>query len=172
MNSLRVHGMEKRYHHKYMGWNARLDALQAALLRVKLPYLDRWTESRQAAAKCYDTLIEEQHLSRFLTRPVVLPRRRHVFNQYVVRVARGQRDELLQHLRAEKIGCEVYYPRPLHLQECLLNLGYGEGDFPATEEACESVLALPMSPDVTAEQQSRVVQSCANFVRRQARLAA
>jgi dTDP-4-amino-4,6-dideoxygalactose transaminase len=172
MTCLRVHGMEKRYHHKYLGWNARLDAIQAALLRVKLPHLDSWTESRQAAAKRYDTLIEEQHLGRFLTRPVVLPRRRHVFNQYVVRVARGQRNDLLQHLKAEKIGCEVYYPKALHLQECMQHLGYVEGDFPATEEACQSVLALPMFPDLTMEQQVRVVQSCANFVRRQARLAA
>ena len=172
MASLRVHGMEKRYFHKYLGWNARLDALQAALLRVKLPHLDSWTESRQAAAKRYDTLIEEQHLGRFLARPMVMPRRRHVFNQYVVRVARGQRNELMQHLKAEKIGCEVYYPKPLHLQECMLNLGYVEGDFPATEEACHNVLALPMFPGLTMDQQSRVIQSCANFVRRQARLAA
>src|SRR5262249_36103274 len=117
MNCLRTHGMEPRYHHKYLGWNARLDTLQAAMLRVKLPHVDRWAEARQAAARRYDALIEEHHLGAHLERPAILPERRHVFNQYVVRVADGQRDALLRHLRAEKIGCEVYYPIPLHLQE-------------------------------------------------------
>jgi len=172
MKCLRMHGMEKRYFHKYMGWNARLDALQAALLRVKLPYLDRWVASRQAVAQRYDALIEESHLSRYLTRPTVLPHRRHVFNQYVVRVARGQRDDLVQHLRGDKIGCEIYYPVPLHLQQCLEYLDYGPGDFPASEEAAQCVLALPMFPELAYEQQRWVIQSCANFVRRQARLAA
>lgn len=172
MTCLRNHGMEPKYHHKYLGWNARIDALQAALLRVKLPHLDRWTEGRQAAAQRYDALIEENHLGRFLTRPTIQRQRRHVFNQYVVRVARGQRDALVQHLRAEKIGCEIYYPIPLHLQECLQHLGHRDGDFPASEEACQSVLALPIYPELNVDQQRRVVASCANFVRRQTRLAA
>jgi dTDP-4-amino-4,6-dideoxygalactose transaminase len=172
MACLRTHGMEPRYHHKYMGWNARLDALHAAMLRVKLPHLDRWTEGRQAAARRYDMLIEEQHLGHFLERPTVRPHRRHVFNQYVVRVGRGQRDALVRHLRADKIGCEIYYPIPLHLQECLVHLGYRAGDFPATEEACRTVLALPMFPEISVDQQRRAVQSCANFLRQQARLAA
>ena len=172
MSCLRTHGMEPRYHHKYMGWNARLDALQAALLRVKLPHLDRWTEARQAAARRYDLLIEEQHLNGFLERPTVRPKRRHVFNQYVVRVGRGQRDSLMRHLKAEKIGCEIYYPIPLHMQECLTHLGYQEGDFPASEEAAGCVLALPMFPEITVDQQRRVVQSCAAFVRKQTRIAA
>src|SRR5262249_19089367 len=114
MARLRVHGMEPKYYHKHLGWNARLDALQAAVLRVKLPHLDQWTLARQDAAARYDALIEEYHLGRFLTRPVVRPNRRHVFNQYVVRVAQGQRDALVRFLKAEKIGCEVYYPVPLH----------------------------------------------------------
>lgn len=172
MNVLRVHGMEPRYHHKYLGWNARLDALQAAMLRVKLPHLDRWIEGRQQAAARYDALIEQDHLAGFLTRPITAKRRRHTFNQYVVRVADGLRDALVQHLKAERIGCEVYYPVPLHLQECLLHLGYREGDFPASEEACRSVLALPMFPELTAEQQECVVQSCAAFLRQRARMAA
>jgi dTDP-4-amino-4,6-dideoxygalactose transaminase len=172
MACLRVHGMEVRYEHKYLGWNARLDALQAALLRVKLPYVEGWNQARQAAAKRYDALIEEEHLSQFLQRPVSRPHRRHVFNQYVVRVGQGQRDALMRHFKSEHIGCEVYYPIPLHLQECLAYLGYQEGDFPATEEACRSVLALPMFPELTEEQQRRVVQSCAAFVRRRARMAA
>ena len=169
---LRVHGMEPKYFHKYMGWNARLDALQAAVLRVKLPYLEGWTLGRQAAAKRYDSLIEDNHLGHFLSRPVVRPNRRHVFNQYVVRVADGQRDGLLRHLRNEKIGCEIYYPMPLHLQECLAYLGHQEGDFPVSESACRSVLALPMFPELSEEQQQRVVQSCAMFLRTRARMAA
>jgi dTDP-4-amino-4,6-dideoxygalactose transaminase len=172
MARLRVHGMEPKYYHKDLGWNARLDALQAAVLRVKLPHLDRWTEARQAAARRYDALIEESHLGHFLERPAVRPRRRHVFNQYVVRVAQGQRDALVRHLHAERIGCEIYYPVPLHRQECLAYLGYAEGDFPASEEACRSVLALPMYPELTVDQQRRVIQSCAAFVRKKSRLAA
>jgi len=116
MACLRVHGMEPKYYHKYLGWNARLDALQAAILRVKLPYLDGWIAARQAAARRYDALIEEHHLSRFLERPVVRSYGRHVFHQYVVRVADGQRDGLMRHLRSENISCEIYYPVPLHLQ--------------------------------------------------------
>jgi dTDP-4-amino-4,6-dideoxygalactose transaminase len=172
MTCLRVHGMEPKYYHKFLGWNARLDALQAAILRVKLPYLDSWIAGRQAAARRYDALIEEHHLGRFLDRPVVRSYGRHVFHQYVVRVANGQRDALLRHLRAEHIGCEIYYPVPLHEQECLAHLGYHRGDFPASEEAARSVLALPMYPELTVDQQRRVVQSCANFLRHRARLAA
>jgi dTDP-4-amino-4,6-dideoxygalactose transaminase len=169
---LRVHGMEPKYFHKHIGWNARLDALQAALLRVKVPHLDAWIAARQAAAARYDELIEEHHLSRFLAKPTVGPQRRHSFNQYVVRVADGRRDVLVRHLKAEQIGCEIYYPVPLHQQECLAYLGYQKGDFPAAEEACGEVLALPMFPELTAEQQRRVVQSCAAFVGRRSRKAA
>ncbi len=172
MRRLRVHGMEPKYHHRQIGWNARLDALQAAILRVKLPHLERWTQARQQAARRYDMLIEEHHLGHFLRRPLIAPHRRHVFNQYVVRVANGQRDALVKHLHAEKIGCEIYYPIPLHRQECLAHLGHVEGDFPASEEASRCVLALPMFPEITEEQQSRVIQSCASFVRPRSRLAA
>jgi dTDP-4-amino-4,6-dideoxygalactose transaminase len=172
MACLRVHGMEPKYFHKYLGWNARLDALQAAMLRVKLPYLDDWIDNRQAVARRYDGLIEEYHLSRFLERPSIRPRQRHVFHQYVVRVADGQRDALVRHLRADHIGCEIYYPVPIHQQECMTFLGYAEGDFPASEEASQSVLALPMYPELTLDQQRRVIQSCANYLRQQARKAA
>src|SRR5947209_14115847 len=144
MTHLRVHGMETRYHHKYMGWNARLDALQAALLRTKLPHLDRWIEARQEAARRYDALIDEYRLNPFLERPVVRPQRRHVFHQYVIRVAGGQRDALARHLKADQIGCEIYYPIPMHLQECLAYLGHREGDFPVSERASQGVLALPL----------------------------
>jgi dTDP-4-amino-4,6-dideoxygalactose transaminase len=137
-----------------------------------LAYLDAWLGARQAAAKRYDALIEEAHLGQFLDRPQVRPQRRHVFNQYVVRVAGGQRDALVRHLKADGIGCEIYYPVPVHRQECLQHLGYGEGDFPATEAACTAVLALPMFPELTVDQQRRVVTSCAAFVRKRSRLAA
>jgi len=169
---LRNHGMEPRYHHKIMGWNARLDAIQAAFLRVKLPHLDTWTAARQQAAQNYDRLIQEQGLDRFLTRPTLRPNRRHVFNQYVIRIADGRRDALLNHLKANKIGCEIYYPIPLHLQECLLSLGHQAGDFPVSEAACDEVLAVPMFPEITLEQQRHVVQSMAGFLQSASREAA
>src|SRR5262249_17867105 len=172
MTCLRVHGMEPKYYHKYLSWNARLDALHAAILPVKLPYLEDWIAARQAAAHRYDALIEEHHLSRFLERPIVRPHNRHVFHQYVVRVADGERDALVRHLRADHIGCEIYYPVPLHEQEALAFLGYHSEDFPASEEASRCVMALPMFPELTIDQQRRVVQSCANFLRMRARLAA
>jgi dTDP-4-amino-4,6-dideoxygalactose transaminase len=172
MACLRTHGMEPRYHHKYLGWNARLDTLQAAMLRVKLPHLDHWVAGRQTAAARYDTLISESGLDGYLGRPTVQTDCRHVFNQYVVRVVYGQRDGLLRHLRAEKIGCEIYYPIPMHLQECLRYLGYAEGEFPVSEAAAKTVLALPMFPEITLEQQRRVIQCCAAFLQRQTRLAA
>jgi dTDP-4-amino-4,6-dideoxygalactose transaminase len=172
MNCLRVHGMEPKYYHKYLGWNARLDALQACMLRVKLPRLDGWIEQRQLAAQRYDGLIVEQHLTHLLERPVVKSNHRHTFNQYVVRVARGERDNLMRHLKAEGIGCEIYYPMPLHLQECLAWLGYREGDFPLSEEASSCVLALPMFPEITQQQQARVIGSCTAFFRKRPRSSA
>jgi dTDP-4-amino-4,6-dideoxygalactose transaminase len=172
MTCLRVHGMEPKYFHKHLGWNARLDALQAAVLRVKLPHLEGWLEARQRVARRYDELIEEHHLGHFLERPAVRPHRRHTFNQYVVRVARGERDALVRHLKSEGVGCEIYYPMALHQQECLRHLGYRAGDFPASEEAARCVLALPMYPELTADQQRRVIATCAAYLRRQSRRAA
>jgi len=172
MRCLRVHGMEPKYYHQHLGWNARLDAVQAAMLRVKLPHLEEWTEERQAAAGRYDALIEEHHLGGFLTRPARARNRRHVFNQYVVRVGDGMRDALVKHLKTDSVACEIYYPVPLHRQDCLADLGYHDGDFPASEEACRCVLAFPMYPEITAEQQRRVVGSCAAFLRQRARMAA
>jgi len=172
LKALRVHGMEPRYHHHYLGWNARIDALQAAILRVKLPYIDAWTEGRQQAAARYDALLSEYNLTTQLRRPKRLPHRRHVFNQYVLRVADDQRDALVQHMKRERVGCEVYYPIPLHLQKALAYLGYQPGDFPVAEAACREVMALPMFPEITMEQQRRVVQVCAEFVHSQTSLAA
>jgi dTDP-4-amino-4,6-dideoxygalactose transaminase len=172
MACLRVHGMEPKYYHKYLGWNARIDAVQAAILRAKFPHLEDYLAARQAAARRYGALIEESHLGHFLARPVVAPHRRHTYNQYVVRVAGGARDALVRHLKADGIGCEIYYPVPLHLQECLRYLGHGPGDFPASEDACRDVLALPIYPELTADQQRRVVGSCAAFLRQSTRRAA
>jgi dTDP-4-amino-4,6-dideoxygalactose transaminase len=164
--------MEPKYFHGHVGWNSRLDALQAAVLRVKLPHLERWLAARQTAALRYDALIEEHHLGGFLERPVVRPGRRHTFNQYVVRVGRGERDALVRHLKADGVGCEIYYPMPLHGQECLRYLGYRAGDFPASEAASRAVLALPIYPELTAEQQRRVIQSCGAYLRQHTRRAA
>lgn len=172
MACLRVHGMEPKYHHRWIGWNARLDAIQAAVLRVKLPHVERWTASRQAAAARYDALIAEHHLAGFLEKPVVRTSGRHVFHQYVVRVSGGHRDALARHLQGRHIGCDVYYPVPLHMQRCFEFLGYREGDFPASEEASRTVLALPMYPELTGEQQRRVIGACADFIRQGQRLAA
>jgi dTDP-4-amino-4,6-dideoxygalactose transaminase len=134
--------------------------------------VDRWITDRQTIAKRYDALIEEHNLGHFLQRPVVRPQRRHSFNQYVVRVAEGERDGLVRHFKAEQIGCEIYYPLPLHQQDCLRYLGYHAGDFPAAEDACRSVLALPMFPELTLDQQRRVIHSCVAYLRMRRRMAA
>lgn len=169
---LRVHGMEPKYFHKYLGWNARLDAVQAAILRVKLPHLEKWGAARRQTAARYDSLIAQHGLEARLQRPVVRSYARHVFNQYVVRVAGGQRDPLMKHLKERHIGCDIYYPVPLHLQESLRHLGHHAGDFPISERATTEVLALPMFPELTEEQQGRVIEACAVFFRDQARTAA
>ena len=172
MSCLRVHGMEPKYYHRHIGWNARLDALQAAILRVKLPYVEGWVEVRREAARRYDALIAEHRLAEFLEPPMNRPDCRHAFHQYVVRVAGGRRDDLVRHLKANGIGCEVYYPVPLHLQECLWFLGHRAGDFPVSEAASHCVLALPMFPELTLEQQERVIGSCTAFLRGRAQAAA
>jgi dTDP-4-amino-4,6-dideoxygalactose transaminase len=172
MARLRVHGMEPKYHHQEVGWNARLDTVQAAILRVKLPHVERWIAARQQAAQRYDALIEDNHLTHFLDRPVPRTGNRHTFNQYVVRVAAGQRDALMRHLKADGIGCEVYYPIPLHLQECLAFLGHRAGDFPVSELASQTTLALPIFPEITEQQQERVIGSCVAYLRQQVRRAA
>jgi dTDP-4-amino-4,6-dideoxygalactose transaminase len=164
MLALRNHGSEVKYYHKYVGWNARIDALHAAMLRVKLPHSEAWISGRQAAAKRYDALLEANGLNGFFQRPVVLPTGRHTFNQYVVRVPEMHRDNLVKHLKAENVGCEIYYPLSLHQQECIRHLGYKTGDFPQSEAAAASVLAFPMFPEITEAQQQRVMDVCSQFV--------
>ncbi len=172
LRALRVHGSEVKYYHKHIGYNMRLDAIHAAILRVKLPRVADWLTSREQAAKRYDELIESHHLNGFMQRPVARPDCRHVFNQYVVRVPASHRDGLVQHLKDSGVGVEVYYPLNLHQQECFEFLGYRTGDFSVSEEAARTVLALPMFPEITAAQQERTLEVCSSFLRQRLRLAA
>ena len=164
---LRNHGAEPKYFHRRVGGNFRLDALQAAVLRVKLPHLTRWTEMRRVNADRYDRLFSDAGLARAAGGPIGLPfrpaDRLHIFNQYVIRVP--DRDRVRDRLAARGIGTEVYYPVPFHLQECFSSLGYKRGDFPAAEEAAAEVLALPIYGELTADQQSEVVNAVADAVR-------
>jgi len=169
---LRVHGMEPKYYHVEIGWNSRLDALQAAILRVKLPWVDRFIDARRAIARRYQELIASENLQAEMTPLAVRPFAKHSFNQFVVRVTNGQRDALMRHLAQQGIGTEIYYPLPLHLQPCFRQLGYRRGDFPVSEQLAQEVLALPMFPELTYPQQKIVIQSCAAYYREAVRLAA
>jgi dTDP-4-amino-4,6-dideoxygalactose transaminase len=161
---LRVHGMEPKYHHHEVGICSRLDALQAAVLRVKLSHLDDWTLQRRAVASRYRGLFEAHGLAK----TVGLPREReghfHVYNQYTVRVPAPVRDALRDYLTSRQIGTEIYYPIPLHLQPCFASLGHKPGDFPVTEAAAQETLALPIYPELTDEQQRYVVGSIRQFL--------
>lgn len=152
---LRNHGAEPKYFHKRIGGNFRLDALQAAILRVKRPHLDGWTEARRRNADRYDRLFEESGAA--VGRPSRAPERRHIFNQYVIRVS--ERDAVRKALTARGIGTEIYYPVPFHLQECFGPLGYRRGDFPHAERAADEVLALPIYGELTEAQQREVVDA-------------
>ena len=160
---LRQHGMNPRYYHKVVGVNSRLDSFQAAVLNVKLPHLDQWTELRQANAERYADLFIEAGLDKVLTLPQAHPNCRHVWNQYVVRVPDGRRDALREFLAKAKIGAEIYYPLGLHDQECFSYLGYKSGDLPETDRAAREVLALPIFPELTAEEQKQVVNRIGAF---------
>jgi len=153
---LRVHGMEPRYYHDVIGVNSRLDSIQAAVLRVKLPHLDTWTTQREENAARYGDLFAGYDLADE-------PRGRHVWNQYVIRIAGGKRDELRKHLAAHGVGTEIYYPVPLHLQRCFADLGWRPGDLPATEQAAEETIALPIFPELRADEQHTVVARIAEF---------
>lgn len=161
---LRVHGGETKYHHSMVGINSRLDTIQAAILRVKLSYLDEWSAARAANALRYNALFTDAGLGEEVGIPFVRSGVRHIFNQYVIRV--GARRELLrEHLNQYEISTDVYYPVPLHLQECFRGLGYDKGDFPAAERAARETLALPIYPELTAEQQQYVVEAIQRFFR-------
>jgi dTDP-4-amino-4,6-dideoxygalactose transaminase len=169
MARLRVHGMEPKYHHHEVGFNSRLDALQAAVLRVKLRHLDAWTEARRAAAVRYRDLFEEQGLTGRIGLPVERPGHFHVYNQFVIRVAPDVRDPLRNALTTRRIGTEVYYPIPLHLQTCFASLGHAPGDFPHAEAAACETIALPIYPELSEAAQEHVVASVAQFSAEHAR---
>ena len=161
LRSLRMHGSEQRYYHTFVGGNFRLDALQAAVLRVKLKYLDGWTSARQSNAEFYSrSLAEAGLIDSHVSTPVVV-QDRHIFNQYVIQ-ATG-RDQLRQSLLDQQIGCEIYYPVPVHLQKCFAYLGFREGDFPISEHAALTTCALPIYPELTLEQKQAVVDAIAAY---------
>src|SRR3954471_13436458 len=160
---LRTHGMKPKYYHHLIGANFRMDALQAAVLRVKAPHLAGWTAGRQANAARYRRLFEAAGLGGALTLPSEPPGRSHIFNQFVIRTP--DRDGLKRHLDKRGIGTEIYYPVPFHLQPCFANLGYRQGAFPHAERAAHESLAIPVYGELTAAQQDAVVSAIAQYVR-------
>jgi len=160
---LRNHGMKPKYYHALVGGNFRCDALQAAIIAVKLRHLDRWTAGRQRNAARYRRLFQEAGLldDGLVKLPQEMPARRHIYNQFVIRVPR--RDELMAYLKEQNIGVEVYYPIPLHLQECFAYLGYRAGDFPHSERAAKETLALPIYPELSDQQAEWVVEAIRRF---------
>jgi dTDP-4-amino-4,6-dideoxygalactose transaminase len=169
---LRGHGMRPRYYHREVGINSRLDSLQAAVLNVKLRHLERWTEMRIENARRYHEIFTAAGLDSSVVLPAEAPERRHVWNQYTIRVPEGARDRLREHLAEAHIGSEIYYPLPLHLQDCFRELGYRPGRLPETERAAAEVLSLPIFPELTAAEQETVVGQIARFYGRKARIRA
>jgi dTDP-4-amino-4,6-dideoxygalactose transaminase len=162
LRTLRVHGGGTEYHHREIGINSRLDTLQAAVLRVKLKYLDGWSAERQHKAQRYNHLFQEAKLEFELIPPFVREESRHIFHQYVVRVPQ-HRDAIIKHLDHKGVGTKIYYPIPLHKQECFNYLGYQEGAFPEAERAARETVALPCFPELTEEQQVYVVDAISSF---------
>jgi dTDP-4-amino-4,6-dideoxygalactose transaminase len=162
---LRVHGSHPKYYHSLIGGNFRFDSMQAAIVTVKLRYLDRWTAGRQSNAARYRRLFDAAGLTGdgLVQLPYEVPGNRHIYNQFVVRVPR--RDEVLAYLRQQKIGVEVYYPVPLHLQQCFAYLGHRPGDFPASEAAANETIALPIYPELSDAQAEWVVDSIGRFLK-------
>ena len=165
---LRVHGSKKRYHHQIIGYNARMDAIQGAVLKVKLQYLDAWNEARRICAERYRDLFlasglgEDEGLKKgFITLPSVSKGNYHIYHQFIIRAKR--RNHLRKFLNENGIGCEIYYPIPLHLQECYKDLGYQKGAFPESEKAARETLALPIYPELRPEQQEYVVDKIREF---------
>jgi dTDP-4-amino-4,6-dideoxygalactose transaminase len=159
---LRVHGARKKYEYEVLGMNSRLDALQAAILRVKLRHLDRWTSARRGNADRYRELFREFRLEPVVKSPMAPARFTHVYNQFTIRV--HERDAIREHLTPRGIPTEIYYPKPLHLQRAFAYLGYKVGDFPESEAASREVISLPIYPELKEEQQRMVVAAIADFV--------
>ncbi|MBN1393090.1 MAG: DegT/DnrJ/EryC1/StrS family aminotransferase [Sedimentisphaerales bacterium] len=157
---MRNHGQNPKYYHKYVGGNFRLDPIQAVSLLVKLPHLDKWSQARRRNAAYYD----EKFKGTVVKAPYISPGCITIYNQYVIRVPK--RNELLAHLRENKIGCEIYYPVPMHLQECFGNLGYKKGDFPESEKAASEVLALPIYPELSDEMKNYISDIILTFLGR------
>jgi dTDP-4-amino-4,6-dideoxygalactose transaminase len=164
LRRLRVHGDVGRYEHVEVGVNSRLDALQAAVLRVKLRHLDSWSQLRRDNAARYEQLFEEHGLSEHFELPQPAPHCEHVYNQYVARVRNGRRDEVLAGLRERQVGCAVYYPQPIHLQTCFAHLGHQPGAFPGAERASAETIALPIYPELGAARQQQVVSAIADVL--------
>ncbi len=160
--ALRVHGSEERYFHKYVGLNSRLDGFQGAVLRVKLPYLDKWTDMRRTNAENYRRLFTDAGLTNKIVLPLERENTKHIYNQFVIR-APGHRDDLRIFLTAKGIGTDIYYPVPLHLQECFSYLGFKTGDMPEAENAALETLALPIFPELKVEQQQYIVDTITEF---------
>ena len=165
LRRLRVHGDIGQYEHLDLGMNSRLDSLQAAVLRVKLKQLDNWSAARQANAERYASQFQQAGILDAITLPKIAHERRHVFNQYCIRVENGRRDHVMQQLKAAKIGCAVYYPKPLHMQTCFKHLGYQQGQFPQAEAASRDILALPSYPELPIADQDRVIDSMVKICR-------
>ncbi|BCS34710.2 hypothetical protein TBR22_A39360 [Luteitalea sp. TBR-22] len=161
---LRVHGAQRTYHHEKVGGNFRMAALQAAVLGVKLPHLEAWTEARRRNADRYRALFASLAPGAPVSLPVEQPGRRHIYNQFVIRAER--RDALRDHLRANGVGCEIYYPVPFHLQPCFAYLGVPAGALPVSEQAAAETLALPIYSELTEAQQAYVVETIATFYAR------
>jgi len=164
LRAMRVHGAKEKYYHKWIGLNSRLDGFQGAVLRVKLPHLDRWSDQRKANADLYRTLFTDAGLTEQMVLPYERENVRHIYNQFVVRIP-GRRDALREYLTQQGIGTDIYYPVPLHLQECFAYLGYRRGDLPEAERAADETLALPIYSELTETQQAFVVDSIAQFYR-------
>ena len=162
---LRVHGSGTTYYHDEVGINSRLDAIQAAILDIKLKHLEEWNEERRKIADYYRLLFKTHDVQEFITAPTELEGNYHIYHQYVVRV-REKRDELMDYLNAEGFAVRVYYPLPLHLQPCFAYLGYKAGDFPVSERLSKEVLALPVFPGLTQNEQEELVAKIAKFFRK------
>jgi dTDP-4-amino-4,6-dideoxygalactose transaminase len=158
---LRNHGAHPKYFHKMIGGNFRLDALQAAVLNVKIKYLDSWTEGRQKNADYYDQGIIQRSLDKHIKIPKRLTGYRHIFNQYILQMK--ERDALLKHLQNNNIGCEIYYPVTFNNQECFEYLGYKKGEFPVAEKAADETIAIPIYPELTADQKEYILDSIKKF---------
>jgi dTDP-4-amino-4,6-dideoxygalactose transaminase len=161
---MRVHGAELKYYHKFVGGNFRIDTLQAAILMVKISYLDSWTTKRQANARDYISMFKAKGLDKILGLPVSLDNYRHIFNQFVIRAPK--RDNLLKYLKEHNIGCEIYYPVALHNQACFAYLNYKQGSFPVSEQAAAETLAIPIYPELTMAQKQYVVDKIHEFYSR------